>query len=238
MRFVWIIINAAIWTSFFGLIGIFASLFESNKGKILGHCAKLWGKFILFFTGVKYSVNGLENLDSKGCYIFACNHASGYDIPLAFAGLPYWLISIAKIELKSIFILGWVMSTAGHIFVDRKRSDDALAALEKSKKSLIKNPRSILLFPEGTRTLDGNLGTFKKGGLMLSVDTGIPIVPVGLVGTYGMLKKGTWTFKNQPLEIRVGHPINPKNFSNKNKNDLAKNIKNEVEALLNREDKN
>ena len=55
------------------------------------------------------------------------------------------------------------MSTAGHIFVDRKRSDNALAALEKSKKSLIKNPRSILLFPEGTRTLDGNLGTFKKG---------------------------------------------------------------------------
>ena len=232
MRYIWIIFNAAIWTSFFGLLGIFASIFESNKGKTLGHCARLWGKFILFFTGVRYSVRGLDNLDPKGPYIFACNHASGYDVPLAFAGLPYWLISIAKIELKSVFILGWVMETAGHIFVDRKRSENALASLNKSKKSLIKNPRSILLFPEGTRTMDGELGFFKRGGLMLSLDTGIPIVPVGIVGTFEMLKKGTWSFKNQPLEIRIGNPIDPKIFSNDSKNSLAKYVKTQVHTLL------
>ena len=233
MRYIWIIFNAAIWTSFFGLLGIFASIFESNKGKTLGHCARLWGKFILFFTGVRFSVRGLDNLDPKGPYIFACNHASGYDVPLAFAGLPYWLISIAKIELKSVFILGWVMETAGHIFVDRKRSENAIASLEMSKESLIKNPRSILLFPEGTRTMDGELGLFKRGGLMLSLDTGIPIVPVGLVGTFEMLKKGTWSFKNQPLEIRIGNPIHPKTFSNDSKNSLAKYVKSQVHALLN-----
>ena len=232
MRYIWIIFNAAIWTSFFGLLGIFASVFESNKGKTLGHCARLWGKFILFFTGVRYSVKGLDNLDPKGAYIFACNHASGYDVPLAFAGLPYWLISIAKIELKSVFILGWVMETAGHIFVDRKRSENAIASLEKAKESLINNPRSILLFPEGTRTMDGELGFFKRGGLMLSLDTGIPIVPVGLVGTFEMLKKGTWSFKNQPLEIRIGNPIHPKTFSNDSKNSLAKYVKSQVHALL------
>ena len=136
--------NACTWTFIFGLSGIFASIFESNKGKTLGHCARLWGKFILFFTGVRYSVKGLNKLDPKGSYIFACNHASGYDIPLAFAGLPYWLISIAKIELKSVLILGWVMKTAGHIFVDRKRSDSAMAALERSKKSLIKKLQKYL----------------------------------------------------------------------------------------------
>ncbi len=232
MRYIWIIFNAAVWTSFFGLLGIFASLFESNKGKTLGHCARLWGKSILFFTGVRYSVKGLDNLDPKGPYIFACNHASGYDVPLAFAGLPYWLISIAKIELKSVFILGWVMKTAGHIFVDRKKSESAIASLEKSKDSLIKNPRSILLFPEGTRTMDGELGLFKRGGLMLSVDTGIPIVPVGLVGTFGMLKKGTWSFKNQPLEIRIGNPIHHESFSNDSKNSLAKHVKSQVNTLL------
>ena len=232
MKYIWIIFNAAIWTCFFGLLGIFASVFESNKGKTLGHCARLWGKFILFFTGVRYSVKGLDNLDPKGPYIFACNHASGYDVPLAFAGLPYWLISIAKIELKSVFILGWVMETAGHIFVDRKRSENAIASLEKAKESLINNPRSILLFPEGTRTMDGELGFFKRGGLMLSLDTGIPIVPVGLVGTFEMLKKGTWSFKNQPLEIRIGNPIHPKTFSNDSKNSLANYVKSQVHALL------
>ncbi len=235
MRYIWIILNAAVWTSFFGLLGIFASLFETNKGKTLGYCARLWGKFILFFTGVRYSVKGLENLDPKNCYIFACNHASGYDVPLAFAGLPYWLISVAKIELESVFILGWVMRTAGHIFVDRKKSENAIAALEMSKASLIKNPRSILLFPEGTRTMNGKLGLFKRGGLMLSIDTGIPIVPVGIVGTFEMLKKGTWSFKNQPLEIRIGNPINPKKISNNNRNSLAKYVKSQVNVLLDQE---
>ena len=104
--------------------------------------------------------------------------------------------------------------------------------MKKSKESLINNPRSILLFPEGTRTMDGELGFFKRGGLMLSLDTGIPIVPVGLVGTFEMLKKGTWSFKNQPLEIRIGSPINPKTFSSNSKNCLAKYVKSQVHALL------
>ena len=120
MRYIWIIFNAAIWTSFFGCWE-FSPLFLNQIRERLLDCARLWGKFILFFTGVRFSVKGLDNLDPKGSYIFACNHASGYDVPLAFAGLPYWLISIAKIELKSVFILGWVMETAGHIFVDRKK---------------------------------------------------------------------------------------------------------------------
>ena len=233
MRYLWVLFNAAIWTAVFGLSGIFASIFESNKGKTLGHCARLWGKYILFFTGVGYSVKGLEKLDPNGCYIFAGNHASGYDVPLAFAGLPYWLISVAKIELKSVFILGWVMKTAGHIFVDRRKSESAIASLKKSKETLTKNPRSILLFPEGTRTLDGNLGLFKRGGLMLSIDTGIPIVPVAYVGTFEMLKKGTWSFKNYPLEIRIGNPIYPEKISKENKNNLAAIVKDQVRKLLN-----
>ena len=233
MRYLWVLFNAAIWTAVFGLSGIFASIFESNRGKTLGRCARLWGKYILFFTGVRYSVKGLEKLDPNGCYIFAGNHASGYDVPLAFAGLPYWLISVAKIELKSVFILGWVMKTAGHIFVDRRKSESAVASLKKSKETLTKNPRSILLFPEGTRTLDGNLGLFKRGGLMLSIDTGIPIVPVAYVGTFEMLKKGTWSFKNYPLEIRIGNPIYPEKISKENKNNLAAIVKDQVRKLLN-----
>ena len=70
------------------------------------------------------------------------------DIPIAFSGLPYWLVPIAKIELRSVILLGWVMRTAGHIFIDRKKSESAIRTLERTKKSLLDNPRSILLFPE------------------------------------------------------------------------------------------
>ena len=238
MKFIWVILNAIVWTTIFGLSGIFISLFESNKGYALGHCARLWGKFILFFCGVTYKISGLKNLDPNGNYIFAGNHASGFDIPLAFAGLPYWLISIAKIELKSIFILGWVMSKAGHIFVDRSKSEKAMASINHSKSSLLKNPRSILLFPEGTRTLDGTLQKFKKGGLSLALETGIPIVPVAFVGTFELLPKGSWKVKSNPIEIHVGVPISPGLYSSKDRATLTRDVESRVEILLKKSNPN
>ena len=199
---------------------------------MLGFCANLWAKLILFFGGIKYSVKGLENLDRNGAYIFAGNHASGFDILLAFATLPYWVVSVAKIELKSIFVLGWVMTAAGHIFVDRGRGEKAVKSLEIAKNSLLKTPRSVLLFPEGTRTLDGNLGLFKKGGLMLSLDTGIPIVPVAFSGTFQMLEKGSWSIRNKPIEMRIGKPISPSLYSYETRKKLVSHVQREVESLL------
>ena len=231
-------LNAIIWTPIFGLPGIFISFFESNKGMALGYCARYWGRFILFFCGVKYKVTGLKYLDPKGNYIFAGNHASGFDIPLAFAGLPYWLISVAKIELKSILILGWVMKKAGHIFVDRGKSEKALESINRAKLSLVKKPRSVLLFPEGTRTTDGSLNQFKKGGLLLGVETNIPIVPVAFVGTYDLLPKGSWKVKSNSVEIRIGKPIPSNLYSSKNRADLAKDVRSRVDALLKKSDNN
>lgn len=228
----WVLFNTAVWTTVLGLSGILVSFFEPRRGRTLGHCANLWGKLILFFSGVKYTIKGLENLDPDGSYIFAGNHASGFDILLAFAGLPYWVVSVAKIELKSIIILGWVMSTAGHIFVDRGRSEKSLKSLEKAKLSLIKMPRSVLLFPEGTRTRDGSLGQFKQGGLLISVDTGIPIVPVAFKGTFEMLEKGSWSMKNHSVEMRVGKPISPYSYSYETRRKLANDVKTKVQELL------
>ena len=232
MRYLWILFNTAVSTTILGSFGVLISFFEPNKGRMLGFCANLWAKLILFFGGIKYSVKGLENLDRNGAYIFAGNHASGFDILLAFATLPYWIVSIAKIELKSIFVLGWVMTAAGHIFVDRGRGEKAVKSLEIAKNSLLKTPRSVLLFPEGTRTLDGNLGLFKKGGLMLSLDTGIPIVPVAFSGTFQMLEKGSWSIRNKPIEMRIGKPISPSLYSYETRKKLVSHVQREVESLL------
>ena len=232
MRYLWVLINTAVWTTVLGSFGILISFIEPTKGRTLGFCANLWAKLILFFGGIKYSVKGLENLDSNGAYIFAGNHASGFDILLAFAALPYWVVSIAKVELKSVFLLGWVMTAAGHIFVDRGRGEKAIRSLKKAKISLLKTPRSVLLFPEGTRTLDGTLGLFKKGGLMLSLDTEIPIVPVAFSGTFEILEKGSWSIRNKPIEIRIGKPISPSLFSYETRKDLVLHVREEVESLL------
>ena len=198
----------------------------------MGLIARVWAKIILFFSGIPYTINGLENLDTKKNYIFAGNHASGFDILLAFAGLPYWLVSIAKIELRSIPILGWVMRAARHIFVDRSNHDNAIKSLEKAKESLYALPRSVLLFPEGTRTKDGSLGVFKRGGLLLGIQAGIPIVPIAFVGTFDVLEKGSWSLKKLPIELRIGKPITTESFSYETRRDMAERIKESVKVLL------
>ena len=232
MRFLWVLLNTVIWTLFFGLPGIFLTFFEKNKGRILGHCARNWAKFILFFSGIRYSVKGLENLDPNSNYIFAGNHASMFDIPLAFAGLPYWLVPIAKVELKSVFILGWIMNTAGHIWINRKINRDAINSLDEARKSLLKKPRSILLFPEGTRTVDGSIGVFKKGGLSFLIDTKIPIVPIAFLGTYDLLNKNSFSMKGNDLVLKIGKPLLLEKSSFKDPKYLAENIRQKVKDLL------
>ena len=231
MRYFWILFNTAFWTTILGSFGIFISFFEFRKGRVLGICARLWAKLILFLGGVRYSVKNLDNLDKKGSYVFAGNHASGFDILLAFACLPYWIISIAKIELKSIFILGTVMEKAGHIFIDRKNHDKAMETLKNAKDSFVTMPRSILLYPEGTRTLDGSIGNFKPGGLLFAAEIGLPIVPIYYSGTFELLKKGSWKIKNRKLELRIGAPIKTENYNFKKRRLLAQKVQEEVLKL-------
>lgn len=200
---------------------------------MLGICARNWGKVILRLSGIKYSVSGLENINmDEKSYFFASNHASALDIPLAFAGIPVWLVSIAKIELKSIPILGWVMSTAGHVFIDRKNKEKAFSSLENSKKTLNINSKSVLIFPEGTRTQNGELLNFKTGGLKMAIDLGIPVVPIACKGTYEMLKKGSRKIGNNKLELKIGRPIDTKVKNNLDKKDLAHLLKISIEKLL------
>lgn len=234
MKYYWLILNTIIWTVFFGLSGIFASFFEKNKGEILGVCARNWGKSILFFSGIKWSVSGLKNIKSnKTPYFFVSNHASALDIPLAFAGIPNWLVSIAKIELKSVLILGWVMSTGGHIFVDRRNKDKAYKSLKDAKKSLSKTPRSVLLFPEGTRTKNGDLLKIKTGGINMAIELGIPIIPVACKGTFEMLKNNANSLGNGVLELRIGKPIIIEKDKKADKHEIAILIKEKIEYLLN-----
>ena len=233
MRYIWILINTAFWTTILGLFGIIISIFESKKGKFLGKCARIWAKVILFNGGVKYTVKNLDNLNLSNSYIFAGNHSSGFDILLGFAGLPFWIVSIAKIELRSVFVLGFVMRVAGHIFVDRKNHESAMSSLKKASVSLKKNPRSILLYPEGTRTKDGSIQNFKPGGLLLAVETGMPIVPIYYSGTYSILNRGSWKLNNQNLKLIIGKPIFTEKYSFETRRELAKKVQFEVVKLSN-----
>ena len=213
-KYRWFVFKVIIITFFFAFFGMIGSIFE-RKGKLMSWIAINWSKIILKVGKINFNINGLKNIDLRKNYFFVPNHESALDIPLVFASIPMHVVSVAKIELSRIPFFGWSMIAGGHFFVDRSNHKKAMRSIEKARISMNKNPRSVFLFPEGTRSLDGKVGRFKKGGLKLAIDLGVPIVPVGIVGTnqfQSNLKKG---LNIGNIELNIGKPIQTKKIKEK-----------------------
>ena len=221
------------WTIIFGIAVILFSPFDYKKGKILGFIVKYWAKTIFKTMNINVRVIGLDKLDRNADYIFAPNHASSLDIPLILGFLPFWIVPISKIELKWIPFLGWAMQAAGHVFVDRRDHEKAMLSIDRIQDSLIKNPRSILIFPEGSRTNDGKVNQFKTGGLSIGISTKISIVPVAIEGTFESLSKHSKKFVNKLLTINIGSPVDTRKYSLDDRKDLAIIVNSEVKKLKN-----
>ena len=221
------------WTILFGVAVILFSPFDYKKGRILGFIVKYWAKSIFKTMNINVRVIGLDKLDRNADYIFAPNHASSLDIPLILGFLPFWIVPISKIELKWIPFLGWAMQAAGHVFVDRRDHEKAMLSIAKIKNSLLKNPRSILIFPEGSRTNDGKVNQFKTGGLSIGISTKISIVPVAIDGTFESLSKHSKKFVNKLLTINIGSPVDTRKYSLDDRKDLAIIVNSEVKKLKN-----
>ena len=207
--------------------------FDFTRGKILSKIVRYWARIIFLSAGIKIKIIGLENLDSSKNYIFAANHSSSLDIPLMLGFIPFWIVPISKIELKWIPFLGWAMQMAGHVFVDRSKHERAMLSIKNIKNSLLKRPRSILLFPEGFRTKDGQVNQFKSGGLSLGIEAKLPIAPVAIIGTFDSLKKGSKLFINNLLIIKVGNPIDTRGYIEKDRKILANIVCDRVKELKN-----
>jgi 1-acyl-sn-glycerol-3-phosphate acyltransferase len=226
-----LLIVTIFWTILFGVAVILFSPFDYKKGRILGFIIKYWAKTIFKTMNINVRVIGLDKLDRNVDYIFAPNHASSLDIPLILGFLPFWIVPISKIELKWIPFLGWAMQAAGHVFVDRSDHEKAMLSIAKIKNSLLKNPRSILIFPEGSRTNDGKVNQFKTGGLSIGISTKISIVPVAIEGTFESLSKHSKKFVNKLLTINIGSPIDTRKYSLDDRKDLAIIVNSEVKKL-------
>ena len=207
--------------------------FDFTRGKILSKIVRYWARTIFLSSGIKTKIIGLENLDSSKNYIFAANHSSSLDIPLMLGFIPFWIVPISKIELKWIPFLGWAMQMAGHVFVDRSKHERAMLSIKNIKNSLLKRPRSILLFPEGFRTKDGQVNQFKSGGLSLGIEAKLPIAPVAIIGTFDSLKKGSKLFINNLLIIKIGNPIDTRGYIEKDRKILTNIVCDRVKELKN-----
>lgn len=142
-----------------------------------------WSKIILGFVRVRVRVEGKEHLEGLQYGVIVINHESALDIPVTVAGIRRPMRFLAKKELFRIPIFGWAMYLSGHISVDRQNRQKAIRSIKKGAARIIKKHRFITVSPEGTRSYDGKIAPFKKGGFKLAQTENLPIIPVTIIGT-------------------------------------------------------
>jgi 1-acyl-sn-glycerol-3-phosphate acyltransferase len=166
-----------------------------------------WSKVLLRMLRVKAVAHGVERNDPSVTYIVVANHASYLDIPVLVSTLPIDLAFVFKEELTKVPFWGWSLLFSPHIKIHRSDPRNAIAAIEEAAGEIRSGRASVVIFPEGTRSVDGTLGEFKRGGFMLATRTGVPILPVAIRGSHLLIPRTDWRVRPGTVEIFVGEPI-------------------------------
>ncbi len=215
--FVWSCIVIA--TLVLGAIVLMVYPFD-RKGGVGHRCARLWGRVALLANRVKVVVEGLENIKSKGPFIFMSNHQGSYDIFVLLGHLPFHFKWLAKKELFSIPFFGWAMGAAGYISIDRQGTQEAKAESMNQAAKRIQEGMSVVIFPEGARSQDGSIQPFKKGGFILAMKAKVPIIPISIAGSREIMAKDRLTASSGDIRIKIGDPIETGSYSIKDRNAL------------------
>jgi 1-acyl-sn-glycerol-3-phosphate acyltransferase len=224
IRTLFIIFSTVIITGFFAVMAIITS-FLSAGGDTSHKVGRIWAKCILAASNIKVTVKGLSNLNANGSYIYMPNHMSNFDIPVLQAYLPVHFRWIAKAELFRIPIFGYAMQRAGYISINRFDRKSAIESLKKASE-IIKNGVSVIIFPEGTRSWENKIHSFKKGGFVLAIDSGVPIIPVIIHGTWTIMQKKQILVKPGNVVLEIKKPINTLDYTRKTKENLMEKVRN------------
>ncbi|MEW6674112.1 MAG: lysophospholipid acyltransferase family protein [Thermodesulfobacteriota bacterium] len=223
IRTVFVIIWTVMATVFFSFLAILASLLD-KKGEAPHLVARVWGRSLLFAAGVKVTVENPDNIDPSRSYIYMSNHQSNFDIPVLLAYLPVQFRWLAKVELFRIPIFGFAMQRAGYISIDRSDRKAAILSLKRAAE-IIRGGVSVLIFPEGTRSRDGNIRPFKSGGFILAIDSGVPIVPVIVHGTWPIMPKDRLRVRPGNVVLEIREPVETSPYSRSDKAALLDKIR-------------
>lgn len=193
----------SVYTIVLGSASLLSTVID-RRGNLGHKCARAWSWLILKTTGVSVEIDGLERLDRSRSYVFAANHQSIYDIPILFANIPFQLRILAKDSLGRIPFLGWHLSRTGHVLVDRSKSG---AGVVRKMKRLVDDGHSLIVFPEGTRSTDGSVARFKGGSFVIALQSGLPVVPITVIGSRHVMFRGELTVRPGRVRVIVHPPI-------------------------------
>ena len=228
--------SALLWTSIVvSTIGLSTLAFITfpfdRTGNIVHHYARWWAKIQLLVSGVRVRVKGLEHLDRKNPFIYMANHQSSYDIFALLSCLPVQFRWIAKKELFAIPVLGWAMRAANYISIDRSGRRKALESIERAANK-IKGGVSVVIFPEGTRSRDGSIQPFKRGGFTLALKSGVPIIPIAIKGSSDVMPRGSLRVRPGEIHITINRAIDTAPYSLRERDVLMERVRGNLERNL------
>ena len=218
-------------TIFFGSVSLIVSFFDET-GATQIRVARAWARALLAIGGVRVDVQGLEQIDPNGSYVFIANHASYYDTPVALAHIPVQFRFLAKRGLFQIPFLGTHLSRAGHIPVPREDPRAAVKTMQRAAEVIQQKKVSLLIFPEGGRTHDGTLQPFKEGGAYIAIRAGVPVVPMALIGTREVLPYGSGVIQSGEVTLRILKPMDTKQLSLKDRGKLTDELRDLISSSL------
>lgn len=200
------------------------------RGSAMLFLARLWAHCLLASAWVRPSVEIDPAVDPRRGYLFLANHQSYLDIPVLFATLPVSVRFAAKKSLFSIPVFGWSLRAGGFIPVDRKDRRQALEVYAAAA-ARIQEGSSVLFFPEGTRSRDGRIGRFQRGGFLVAQKSRAQIVPVGVAGTFEVLPRNRLSILPGEVRVRVGAPIDTAEYPVSRKHELMERVREEIVRL-------
>jgi 1-acyl-sn-glycerol-3-phosphate acyltransferase len=188
-------------------------------------------RLALVLTGIEYRLAGSRHLPHDRAAVYCCNHQSNVDPPILYTALHPRLHILYKHEIDRIPVLARAFRMGGFIPIDRRRKESAMRSIEAGARSL-QSGNSFLIFPEGTRSRDEEMLPFKKGGFIMAIKAGAPIVPVAIQGGRAAMRKGSWIIRPATVSIRVGQPIETAGLTLDERDELIERVRHEIEELL------
>lgn len=215
----------------FGLFVLIPLVISQKGDKISFFFIRLWAGIWAILSGIRFEVHGLEHIDRSKSYIYIFNHRSFIDAPMIPLSIPQEVRAIGKKELSRIPVFGTVIGKLA-VWVDRSDAESRRVSLEKLVRFLNQGS-SIVVAPEGTRNDTGEiLLPFQKGAFRLSIETGIPILPMAVIGGDSVMKRGSLLLSPGKVRVYFSTSLNPPQPSETAVNDFTEKCRNRLDAMI------
>lgn len=234
LSIIYYIVVATCWFALY--VASFIALvvcYPFDKKRVVVHKLSKWltDTVFVFAPGMRRDVIGMENIDPKQAYVVVLNHQSMVDI-LSIYNLPLVFKWVSKKEVYRIPLVGRLLLMHGDIVINRASAKEAMQLVHSKGKEWLKKGASVSIFPEGTRSKDGEIHNFKAGAFILAKDAGVPILPIVLDGTNTLIRKGWMINWRNRITIKVLPPISAEEVQNRDIKDVMAQVKEDMVNTL------